>query len=199
MIHENAAMIETRIGNPKDIPAVLALQEKYLYRNLSEAERLRGFVTTPFTADQIEEIITQNGLFVAAEGNKDIVAYAFAGSWKYFEQWEIFTFMVSRFPQLSFQGKAITTENSFQYGPICIDMRYRGTGLLNQLFEEMRIEFVKKYPISVTFINKVNEVSTKAHTRKLGWEVIDAFGFNGKDYIALACDMRNSVLGQRIS
>lgn len=199
MIHENAAMIDTRIGSVEDIPAVLALQEKYLYRNLSEAERLQGFVTTPFTRDQIAEIIMQNGLFVATEANRVIVAYVFAGSWAYFEQWEIFNFMVSRFPQLSLQGGTITTENSFQYGPICIDIRYRGTGLLNQLFEEMRIEFVKKYPISVTFINKVNEVSTKAHTRKLGWEVIDAFGFNGKDYIALACDMRNSVLGQRTS
>lgn len=149
----------------------------------------------PFSAEQIEDVIKQNGIFIATNAKGAIIAYAFAGSWKYFEQWEIFNFMVSRFPQLSFQGGAITTENSFQYGPICIDLRYRGTGLLNQLFEEMRIEFVKKYPISVTFINKVNEVSTKAHTKKLGWEVIDAFGFNGKEYIGLAFDMRKSVLG----
>lgn len=54
---------------------------------------------------------------------------------------------------------------------------------------------MKVYPISVTFINKVNKVSTKAHTKKLGWEVIDEFGFNGKEYIGLAFDMRRSVLG----
>ena len=187
-------MIKTRIGNKNDITGILSLQEKYLFRNLTDEERKSGFVTTPFTVNQIEEIIKQNGIFVAENENHVIIAYAFAGSWKYFEQWEIFNFMVSRFPKLSFHGREITTENSFQYGPVCIDKAYRGKGLLNLIFEEMRIEFFKKYPISVTFINKVNEISEKAHTKKLGWVIIDEFEFNDKTYIGLAFDMENSVL-----
>ena len=187
-------MIKTRIGNQNDIDGILSLQGKYLYSKLSEEERKGGFVTTPFTVGQIEEIIEQNGIFVAENERDIIVAYAFAGSWKYFEQWEIFNFMVSRFQILSFNGNRITTENSFQYGPICIDKKYRGTGLLNLLFEEMRIEFYKKYPISYTFINKVNAISEIAHTKKLGWEIIDEFQFNDKNYIGLAFDMKNSVL-----
>jgi len=58
----------------------------------------------------------------------------------------------------------------------------------------MRIEFYKKYPISITFINKVNAISEKAHTKKLGWEIIDEFEFNNNNYIQLAFDMKNSVL-----
>lgn len=73
-------MIKTRIGNAGDIEGVLSLQEKYLHRNLSEIERKSGFVTTPFTVGQIEEILEQNGLFVAEDEDKLIVAYAFAGS-----------------------------------------------------------------------------------------------------------------------
>ena len=187
-------MIKTRIGNKNDIDGILSLQEKYLYRNLNDEERKSGFVTTPFTVIQIEEIIKQNGIFVAEDENDVIIAYAFAGSWNYFEQWEIFNFMVSRFPKLSFDGREITTENSFQYGPVCIDKRYRGKGLLNLIFEEMRIEFYKKYPISITFINKVNVISEKAHTEKLGWVIIDEFEFNNNTYIGLAFDMKNSVL-----
>lgn len=187
-------MIRTRIGNNQDINGVLALQEKYLFRNLSEAERKNGFVTTPFTVSQIKEIIKQNGLFIAENEEAEIIAYVFAGSWPYFEQWEIFNFMVSRFPSLTFNGKEITTENSFQYGPICIDMDYRGTGLLNQIFEEMRLEFLKNYPISITFINKVNEISEMAHTQKLNWVIIDEFEFNSNFYIGLAFDMNNTVL-----
>ena len=187
-------MIKTSIGNKNDIDGILSLQGKYLFSKLSEEERKSGFVTTPFTIGQIEEIIKQNGIFVAKNEEDLIIAYAFAGSWKYFEQWEIFNFMVSRFPKLSFNGNKITTENSFQYGPVCIDKNYRGNGVLNLIFEEMRIEFYKKYPISVTFINKVNVISEKAHTRKLGWEIIDEFEFNNKNYIGLAFDMKNSVL-----
>ncbi|MDD3744751.1 MAG: hypothetical protein PHX54_14105 [Lentimicrobiaceae bacterium] len=187
-------MIVTRLGNHHDIDGVLALQEKYLYSKLTESERMHGFVTTPFTADQLIGIIKQNGLFVANDQNHNIVAYAFAGSWKYFEQWEIFRFMVSRFPLLSFKGNEISTVNSFQYGPICIDKQFRGSGLLNLLFEEMRIEFLKTYPISVTFINKVNIVSTQAHVRKLNWQIMDEFEFNHKIYLGLAFDMKFSVL-----
>ncbi|HCY01184.1 MAG TPA: GNAT family acetyltransferase [Bacteroidales bacterium] len=187
-------MVKTRIGNRNDIGGVLFLQDKYLYSKLNEAERKEGFVTTPFTVNQIEEIIEQNGLIVAENEDNIIIAYAFAGSWKYFAQWEIFNFMVSRFPKLSFKGNKITTENSFQYGPVCIDKKYRGSGVLNLVFEEMRIEFLKRYPISVTFINKVNAISTKAHTKKLGWEIIDEFQFNGNTYIGLGFDMENSVL-----
>lgn len=102
--------------------------------------------------------------------------------------------MVSRFPKLSFSGNKITTTNSFQYGPVCIDKEYRSRGVLNLIFEEMRLEFIKKYPMSITFINKVNVISEKAHTKKLGWEIIDEFEFNGNTYIGLAFAMKNSVL-----
>lgn len=192
-------MIKSRMGNKKDIQGILTLQEKYLFRNLNEVERKKGFVTTPFIISQIEEIIKQKGLFISENENNHIVAYAYAGSWSYFEQWEIFNFMVSRFPKVNFNGDKITTENSFQYGPVCIDEKYRGKGLLNQIFEKMRIEFYKKYPISITFINKVNAISLNAHIKKLGWVIIDEFEFNNNTYIGLGFDMKNSVLNRSLN
>lgn len=187
-------MISTHIGSKRDIPGVLDLQEKYLYRNLTEEERKGGFVTTPFTVAQLRQILKEKGLFVAKNEAGEIISYVFAASWTYFQQWEIFNYMVSRFPSLSFNGNEITTENSFQYGPVSIHQNYRGQGILNLIFEEMRLEFVKKYPISLTFINKINIISEKAHTRKLGWEIIDEFEFNENQYITLAFDMKKSVL-----
>ena len=184
----------TRLANANDISEVLILQSSYLYSNLSENERKEGFVTTPFSIPQLEEVIKENGLFVAQNEMGQIVAYAFAASWHYFSQWEIFNYMVSRFHNLSFEGEKITTDNSFQYGPVCIEKKYRGTGLLSLLFEEMRLELLKKYPISLTFINKINVVSENAHTRKLGWKIIDEFEFNANQYICLAFNMEKSVL-----
>ena len=186
--------MQTRLGITTDIEGVLALQELYLYRNLNEDQRKEGFVTTPFTVEQLEEIIAERGLFVAENEQFELVAYAFAASWHYFAQWEIFNYMVSRFPNLSFEGKEITTKNSFQYGPVCIDKKYRGTGLLQLIFEEMRLELMKRYPISITFINKINLVSENAHTKKLCWKIIDEFEFNNNEYIGLAFNMNKSVL-----
>jgi len=182
-----------RKASHADISGILALQSANLFSNLNAEEREKGFVTTPFTISLIKEIIIQDGLFIAID-NEKIVSYVFAGSWEYFSYWDIFKYMIKRFPNLKFQGKQITTENSFQYGPICIDVDYRGKGLINQIFEEMRTHLREKYPINITFINAVNIPSTKAHTEKLGWEIIDKFEFNGGKYLGLAFDMSRSVL-----
>jgi len=184
----------TRLGTSSDINGVLALQALNLQANLPTAALENGFVTTPFTSTLIEQIIQMDGLFVA-EDKGEIIAYVYAGDWNYFQQWPIFAFMVNRFPNLQFKNQNITIGNSFQYGPICIATAYRGMGVLQQIFEKMRIAFAPKYPTSITFINAINKRSTKAHTEKLGWEIIDEFTFNNNQYLGLAYDMKVSVLG----
>lgn len=184
--------MKARLGTPKDIEGILALQKLNLYTELTEEERERGFVTTPFSAAKIEAIIKTNGVFVVVDKAK-VIAYAYAGTWAYFSQWPIFPYMESRLPRLNFQGRAVTTDNTFQYGPVCIDLDYRGQKILNLIFETLRLEWRKQFPISITFINAINEISARAH-KKLGWEIIDEFEFNGKQYLGLAIDMEQSVL-----
>lgn len=182
-----------RNATKSDINEVIELQNKYLLVNTPEDERKNGFVTTPFTVGQIEEIIALDGLFIA-EKDKKVIAYAFAGSWSYFAQWPIFPFMVSRLEQLRLGSEKITPENSFQYGPVCIEKSYRGSGLFQKLFEAMRIGMSQQYPIGVTFINKINNRSFEAHTRKLKMEVVDEFEFNNNNYYGLAFRTGETVL-----
>jgi hypothetical protein len=175
----------TRLATEFDIDGILALQSKNLYTNLSREERANGFVTTPFTPEKIQSLIIHTGAFVAEkEGN--IVGYALAGTWEFFSVWDIFPFMISRFPMLNFQGMKISMENSFQYGPVCIDRELRGSGVFPQLFETMRNSFAPRFPLGVIFIKKLNPRSLKAHTHKLNLEIIDEFEFKGNSYYSLA-------------
>ncbi|MBG6063054.1 hypothetical protein IWX83_002862 [Flavobacterium sp. CG_9.1] len=185
-------IITFQIAKISDIEGVLALQDLYLVTNLSEEEKAFGFVTTPFTVQQLTEVIQKEELFLAKDNNK-IIGYIFAGSWEFFNQWPIFNYMNSLFPKLTFLDFKITTTNSFQYGPVCIHKDYRGKGLITSLFELMRINLSQKYPLSLTFINKINIPSTKAHTEKLKWTIIGDFQFNTNDYYILAYDMKQSV------
>ena len=184
--------IQLEVAKSNDIGGIAALQELYLVSNLSEKEKESGFVTTRFTTEQLAEIIEQEGLFIAKD-DKKIIAYIFGGSWNFFNQWPIFNHMTALFPSLSFLDFDITTTNSFQYGPICIAKEYRGKGLIKLFFEFMRIHMVKKYPLSLTFINKTNIPSTKAHTEKLKWSIISEFQFNNNNYFILAYDMSKPV------
>lgn len=184
--------IRFKIATITDIAGVLALQELYLVTNLSQQEKASGFVTTRFTVAQLTEVITKQELFIAKDQNK-IIAYIFAGSWDFFKQWPIFNHMSSLLPELNFLDFDITTANSFQYGPICIQKEYRGKGLIKPLFELMRTHLMHKYPLALTFINKTNIPSMKAHTKKLNWTIIGDFQFSNNDYLILGYDMIQAV------
>jgi hypothetical protein len=173
-----------RIALESDIEPILQLQSLNLYSNLSSAELAQGFVTTPITVEQVKSIMAQTGLFVVEQENL-IIGYAYAGSWNYFAQWAIFPYMLSRLTQIDFQGVKISAANSFQYGPVCIDRAWRGSGAFPQLFQTMRSSLAASYPIGVTFINQLNQRSLKAH-RKLNLEIIDEFQFNDCEYYSLA-------------
>jgi hypothetical protein len=184
--------IQFKTAKMSDINGVLALQDLYLVANLPEEEKASGFVTTPFTTQQLIEVIQKSELFIAKDNNK-IIAYIFAGSWDFFQQWPIFKYMSSLLPQLTFLDFEVTNTNTFQYGPICIHKEYRGKGLIKPFFEFMRGHMMQKYPLSLTFINKINIPSAKAHTEKLKWTVIGDFQFNNNEYFILAYDMNQAV------
>jgi hypothetical protein len=183
----------TRLAGRHDIAGILALQGRNLFESLSTAEKESGFVTTPFTSSQLEELLAGRGLFVA-EDKGAVLGYTMASGWDYFSQWPIFPFMISRLSGFSFQGIRISDRSSFQYGPICIDAGLRGSDAFPRLFDEMRKELSSRFPVGITFINKVNERSYRAHTAKLGMIVIDEFEFSGRQYYGLAFDTARSVI-----
>lgn len=190
MIYRNATI--------SDIPGVKDLQKKYHVSTISEEDKVDGFVTTLFTDEQFKELIeSEDGLAIALDGDK-IVGYAMAASWDYWSAWPLFEFMIKDLPNTSYLGQVLSKENSYQYGPICIDKAYRGTDVLPNLFEFSRMQMEKRYPIMITFINQINPRSFKAHTEKLGLDVIKSFEFNNNQYYELGYNMSVKTKGSTI-
>ncbi len=181
-----------------DIPSIVKLQEKYHVSTIKKEDKADGFVTTLFTKDQFEELIlSENGLSIAVDGDS-IVAYAMAASWHYWSAWPIFAYMIEDLPNIEFAGQTLSITNSYQYGPICIEKRYRGTKVLPNIFEFSRRTMMDKYPIMATFINIQNPRSYVAHTDKLGLRVIKTFEFNNNEYYFLAYDMSKRTRGSTL-
>ncbi|WP_132976585.1 GNAT family acetyltransferase [Thiobaca trueperi] len=174
-----------RIAESSDIAGILDLQEKNLVTNLTDEKKKNGFVTTPFTGEQIHDLIQLDGLFVI-DGNSKILGYAVAAGWDYFHGRPMFEHMIKLFGRITYKGIKIDLKNSFQYGPVCIDFNLRGTDSFPMLFSKMKEEMGDKYEVGTTFINKVNTRSYFAHTRKAGIEVINEFEFNNNKYYGLA-------------
>ncbi|WP_419176176.1 GNAT family acetyltransferase [Desulfosediminicola sp.] len=181
-------MIQYSLAELNDINAVLELQGRYQLDNISEEDKTDGFVTTPFTADQLQRLILQEkGLFVAKD-ESTVIAYAMSASWHYWSEWPMFQFMINELPQHTFKTETLSVTNSCQYGPICIHKKFRGTGVLEGIFDFARDAMSKRYPIMITFINKENPRSYEAHTRKLHMTTLHEFQFNCNAYYELAYD-----------
>lgn len=186
MIYRNAIL--------SDIPAIQTLQQKYHVQSISEADKPHGFVTTLFTEEQIKELIeTEDGIALACDGEA-VVAYAMAASWTYWAKWPLFQHMIKDLPSTTYLGQVLSQENSYQYGPVCIDMSYRGKEVLPNLFDYSRKHMNKRFPILITFINHINPRSYAAHVNKLGLDVIKSFEFNNNQYYELGFDTNKSCL-----
>ncbi|MBU2710792.1 hypothetical protein [Zooshikella harenae] len=179
--------MQLKIAKPEDIDSTLALHYKYQIDSINEKDKESGFVTTAFTKEQLTSLIQEEqGLFIAKDG-ETVVAYVMAASWKFWSSWPMFAHMIKDLPNLTYFGQTLSIENSYQYGPVCIDKHLRGSGTLENIFHFAKKEMSKRYPILVTFINKINTRSFEAHTRKLGLDVVQEFTYNNNDYYELAC------------
>lgn len=190
--------MEYRNAVYSDIFGVSQLQKKYHISTISEEDKADGFVTTLFSDEQFKELIDkENGLAIASDGDK-IVAYAMAASWQYWSAWPLFRHMINDLPNTKYHDIVLSTNNSYQYGPICIDKQYRGTDVLPNLFEFSRLQMKDRYPVLLTFINQINIRSYRAHVDKLGLEVIKKFDFNGNHYFELGYETAKRTLGSLI-
>jgi len=185
--------MEYKAATKEDIDGVLSLHRKYHVDTIDENDKKDGFVTTQFSRELLSELIDdENGLFIAKDGDR-IISYVMAASWTYCSKWPMFQYMIERLHEVEFLDTNLNTKNSYQYGPICIDKEYRGSGVLENIFDFARKEMNKRYPILVTFVNKKNPRSVKAHVEKLGLEVVMEFEYNNNSYIELVYDTSKKI------
>jgi hypothetical protein len=185
--------MQFKIAESSDIEATLKLHGKYQVDTIAEEDKKDGFVTTAFTKEELTQLIEQEqGLFIAKEGD-EVLAYVMAASWEFWSKWPMFQHMIKELPKLEYLGQTLSVDNSYQYGPICIDKRVRGTEVLKEIFNFSLEHMAKRYPILVTFVNQINPRSYQAHKRKLGLDVIQEFEFNGNRYWEMGCDTSKPV------
>jgi len=182
-----------RLATLKDIDSVLELHFRYQVDSILEEDKKDGFVTTAFSVEELTDLINdESGLFIALK-NETVVAYVMSASWQFWSKWPMFAHMIKDLHNLEYLGMKLSTENSYQYGPVCIDKSVRGSGVLESIFDFARESMSKRYPILVTFVNKINPRSFEAHKRKLSLEVIQEFEFNNNHYYEMIYDTSKPI------
>lgn len=172
----------------KDFDRIAALHRAYHRDFMAPEDRPDGFVTTNFTPEQLEALIVkEKGVMIAKDDDGRVAAYATAAPWAFWAQWPLFAYMIDHLPEYQLDGQVLTTENSYQYGPACVDKPERGSGLFAALFHASLDSMKDRYPMMATFINQINKRSYAAHTRKVHMHESGTFDFHGNHYYFMAC------------
>jgi GNAT superfamily N-acetyltransferase len=154
---------------------------------IAEEDKKDGFVTTHLTEEQLETLITREKGITVAVDQGGVVAFAMAAPWSFWKAWPMFLVMLDKLEKSYFDGKKLTEENTYQYGPICVAKAYRGKGVFEKVFFASLASMADRFPVMTTFINKINHRSYAAHVRKGHMTGIGTFDFNGNHYALMAC------------
>lgn len=90
------------LATMENFDGILALHKIYHTDYISPEDRPNGFVTTNFTPEQLEALITQErGVTIAKDDYGKVCAYAMAASWAFWAQWPLFTHMIQHLEEYS--------------------------------------------------------------------------------------------------
>jgi len=173
--------VTIRRATPADYQRILRLQEANLITNLTAAETEDGFLSKKFSEIQFKEMNMDLGV-VVADYNGEIVGYLCGASFKYGQQFQILQVIIGMFGQLRINGKELTPDKTFIYGPVCIARDFRGAGLLSRLFAALKEIAEHAYKFCILFIADTNTRSLKAHIEKLGMTELGMFTVHEKSY-----------------
>ena len=95
--------------------------------------------------------------------------------------------MIQELPKNALNRQILTAENTYQYGPMCVERAFRGKQVFESVFFASLANMASRFPTMVTFVNQINRRSYAAHTRKAAMTTVGTFHYNNNDYYMLAC------------
>jgi predicted GNAT superfamily acetyltransferase len=169
---------------PENYSAIARLQSANYIVNLPAEERKEGFLSAEFTADQLARIATDLGIMTAVD--RGIVAgYLCAFRNEFDHGSPVLAKMFESYDRVPFEGKPLSSYNSYVYGPVCIDRGYRRRGLLRGLYEAQKKALTGKFQVGVAFVSRTNPHSLAAHVSGLGMIEAGDFEWMGNIYAIL--------------
>ncbi len=177
-------LISVSLATSADFAAILALQKLNHLNFLPENARGDGFLTTFLETPKLENLIAQNGLFIAKSG-EELAGYVCSEAWDLSGERQFHLDVATLFP-LFLRGREIGAGNSRIYGPVCVAAEFRGQGVLAALVEAVRAGYRADFEFILTFIDTKNARSLAAHERKLGFQIVSHLPYDDTKYHVLA-------------
>src|SRR5215813_5881596 len=175
-----------------DYSALLALQEANLSENLTPEERSEGFLSVRFTREQFAAM-DANVAVVVGQCDEMLAGYLCASSVEFNRRFALLAAMIESYPRLTLWEQPLVEFTSFVCGPVCVDRRFRGRGVLRGLYRALMREASGQFEIGVGFVAQENARSLAAHVEGLGMHEVGSFDFDGRHFAILAFRVEQEI------
>lgn len=173
----------------EDATDILVLQEKNHVSALPAETLASGFVTTQLSLDNLARLCAEQRIWVSRAEGGELAAYVCAYQWGFWGEGP-FQLAAKALLPLDYEGRAVSDNNSFQYGPVCVAQEFRGQGVLEGLVKTVKAHYAPRFEFGITFIDIRNERSLAAHERKMGFRALVLLPFEDVTYHMLAFSTR---------
>lgn len=159
------------VSKEDELEQILALQSQFLSHRVSEQDKhTKGFLTVEHSIDSLR---TMNAACrqVIAKQQDVVVGYALVMPKECRDLIPVLFPMFTKFDQVSYNGQALSQQNYYVMGQICVAEEYRRQGVSGKLYQTHRQLYSDRFDLCITEVSSSNAPSLKAH-EKIGFETI---------------------------
>ncbi|MFN0274735.1 MAG: GNAT family N-acetyltransferase [Chitinophagales bacterium] len=176
MLPENMKITVSQ--SAEDIHQILSLQQKNLPKNISKSEAdEQGFVTVEHDFEILYSMHLAEPAVITKDGNT-LAGYALVMTKEFGKKIPVLVPMFELFETIVYQNKKLSEYTYFVMGQVCIDKPYRGLGLFDKMYAELKENLKGKYELMITEVATSNQRSVNAHKRA-GLETIFIYTDDG--------------------
>jgi L-amino acid N-acyltransferase YncA len=171
-----------------ELQQLLDLQSANLPTHISETElQAEGFVTVNHDFELLKAMNTPYPHVVARDG-ESVIGYALVMLPAFRDRIPVLKPMFAEFDRAEFTGRRLSEVSYFVMGQVCIAKGYRGQGIFQGLYDQMKRQMSQHFEAIVTEVSLRNPRSLRAHA-KVGFHTIREYRTaGGEDWAILLWD-----------
>jgi hypothetical protein len=172
-----------------DVQGISRLLAKYYFGRLTDAQKVRGFISVEFATEEIESMVRSPGMVVAVAEDREIAAVAGSSPVPSTAVDGVFHKIDSIVAKIKYNARLLSDYRLCLYGPVCVDEASAGQGLSAKLWQRFKEMVGPSYDVGLAFVSVDNTASLNVHRAKLGMKQVSEFEVEGRRYVLLAFDI----------
>ena len=169
---------------------ILELQRINHFKTVTDPaqQNKEGFVSVEHDLDLLKKFNYPYQHAIAKSG-EEVTGFALVMERKYELEIPILVPMFKEINKTRFREKLLGESNYIVMGQVCIAKAFRGQGLFQGLYHQLRKQLIKDFPCIITEISAKNPRSIRAH-QKVGFETIKTYEADGFDWVMVGWDFK---------